>query len=451
MWRRRDFLSASPVLLAGSLVTRAAKADDRPPVTNPRATAGDVVEPKWESRLTITVGPQKADLVGADEKAIQAGVDYIAGWGGGTVHILPGVYRLRNAVSLRSGVRILGSGLDSVLVKEPQVKTKLAATSETWDQEVTLADPSGFQVGDGVCLEVQVPRIGHYTIRRTLVARSGNRFKLDRNLNDHSFGPKEDGTISTLFPLFSGDGIANATIENIALDGNRANQETLYHYWGNYLAGVWLNLSNRVQIRNVTSRGSCADGISWQTSHDVSVEDCHCLDNVGFGLHAGGGTQRPLARGNKLERNYIGFYFCWGVKYGLAENNVILDSLTSGVSLGQKDTDNLIRGNEIRRSGEVGVLFRKVGEGREYSPHRNRLENNRIWDNGAEDGIGVDVQGETDGVAVSHNDIRETRQPMKRIGVRIGAQAGDVKLEENRIQGFAADISDLRRRAEKQG
>jgi hypothetical protein len=123
-WTRRDFLSVAPAVLAGSLLAERAGAEERPAVTNPRATAGDAVEPKWDSRLTITVGPQKADLVGADEKAIQAGVDYIAAEGGGTLHILPGTYRLRNAVSLRTGVRILGSGPDSVLVKAPQVKSK---------------------------------------------------------------------------------------------------------------------------------------------------------------------------------------------------------------------------------------------------------------------------------------------------------------------------------------
>jgi hypothetical protein len=82
-WTRRDFLSVAPAVLAGSLLAERAGAEERPAVTNPRATAGDAVEPKWDSRLTITVGPQKADLVGADEKAIQAGVDYIAAEGGG--------------------------------------------------------------------------------------------------------------------------------------------------------------------------------------------------------------------------------------------------------------------------------------------------------------------------------------------------------------------------------
>jgi nitrous oxidase accessory protein NosD len=234
-------------------------------------------------------------------------------------------------------------------------------------------------------------------------------------------------------------------IENIALDGNKTQQESLDHYWGNFLAGVWLNRCNRIRIRNVTSRESCADGVSWQTSDDVSVEDCHCHDNVGFGLHAGGGTQRPLARRNTPERNYIGFYFCWGVRYGLVENNRISDSQNYGIRLGQKDTDNSICGNEVRRSGVAGVVFEEVGGDRAYSPDRNRLVDNHIVDSGPENGIGVDVQGIADAIAISRNDIRETRQPLKRIGVRIGAHAANVQLVENQIEGLAVNISDLRR------
>lgn len=439
-WRRRDFLRITPAVVAGSLLA----ADERPAVTNPRAIAGDPVEPNWESRLTITVGSRNADLVGSDEKVIQAAVDYMAGWGGGTVRILPGTYRLRNAVTLRSGVRILGSGPDSVVVKAPEAKSKLAEDSDFWDQEVTLADASGFQVGDGVCLRVDnVRHRGHYIIRRTLVARTGNRFKLDRPLEDDDFTLRGNAHVMTLFPLLSGDGVADVVIENITLDGNKAEQETLEHYWGNFVGGIWLTRCNRFQIRKVESRNSCADGISWQMSHDVSVEDCHCHDNVGFGLHPGSASQRPLVRGNRLERNYIGFYFCYGVKYGLVEKNVITDSLTSGVSIGQKDTDNLIRNNEIRGSKEVGVIFRALEP--VAAPHRNRLEDNIIVDSGGETGVGIDVQGQVDAVTIARNTVRETRQPMKRIGVRIGARVREVRLTDNRIEGFAVDIADLRK------
>ena len=80
-------------------------------------------------------------------------------------------------------------------------------------------------------------------------------------------------------------------------------------------------------------------------------QNCHCHDNADLGLHPGSGSQRPIVRGNRLERNNIGLFFCWGVKYGLAEKNVIEESKSYGISIGHRDTDNLIRDNDVRRSG----------------------------------------------------------------------------------------------------
>src|SRR5437868_1167929 len=90
---------------------------ERPNVSTPRATSGDTaIEPDWSQRLTITLGPEKANLVGASEQVIQAAVDYLARLGGGTVKILPGTYRFRNAVYLQSKVRLVGSGAETILI-----------------------------------------------------------------------------------------------------------------------------------------------------------------------------------------------------------------------------------------------------------------------------------------------------------------------------------------------
>src|SRR6185369_9910464 len=176
---RRKFLAtaASGSAALGSAARLAADATggEHPvPVKSPRATSGDPVEPQWKERLTITVGPQKADLVGSNEKVIQAAVDSMARWGGGTVRILPGTYRFRNAVYLPSNVRILGSGLDSVIVKEPTISAKLSQDSDWFDQEITFASLGGLQIGDGICLRVKnTSTNGSEVIKRTLVARNG--------------------------------------------------------------------------------------------------------------------------------------------------------------------------------------------------------------------------------------------------------------------------------------
>lgn len=435
---RRSFLGSAAVAMAFSGWTSGGRADDpRPPVTRPRATSGDdESEPNWDERLTITVGPKDADLVGTSHLVLQAAVDYVARLGGGTVKILPGEYRLRNAVHLQSRVRILGSGADSVLVKEPSHGTKLAADSDWFDQEITLADPTGFRIGDGVCLRTRNPHHGGQNVaKRTLVARHGNRFKLDRALREN-FWLMGDTTVTSLFPLLTGEFLRHVAIENVTLDGNRARNENLD---GNYAGCIFLQDCSRIEIRGVTARNYNGDGISWQICHDVVVENCHSHDHAGLGLHPGSGSQRPLIRDNRLERNDIGLFFCWGVRFGLAERNT-LDGNRVGISIGHRDTDNLIRDNTVLNSRVAGVLFRPE-RGKDFAAHRNRVENNTIVDSGADkQGVGIDVQGATEEVILKGNSIRETRGATQSIGIRLGPQTRAITLDANQFAGLAQEV-----------
>ena len=122
-----------------------------------RRDGDDRFEPNWEQRLTITVGRQKADLIGSDDKVLQAAVDYVAGKGGGTVKVLPGVFTLRAAVVLRSGIRLVGSGTDSVITRVASERVSLAADSDWYDQEVTWPNRGSFRVGDGVVFQAKDP------------------------------------------------------------------------------------------------------------------------------------------------------------------------------------------------------------------------------------------------------------------------------------------------------
>jgi hypothetical protein len=445
---RRKFLStaASTSMAIGSAARlgSAATTNEHPvPVKIPRATSGDPVEPDWRESLTITVGPQKADLAGTTEKVVQAAVDSIARWGGGTVKILPGTYRFRNAVYLQNKVRILGSGLDSVILKEPSASAKLSQDSDWFDQEITFADPKGFQVGDGICLRVKNTSTGGTeVIKRTLVARNGNRFKLDTGLRKNVWLMGEP-KVESLFPLFSGENIADVTIENIALDGDKANSGNLD---GNYAGCIWMQDCNRLTFRKVTARNYNGDGISWQICHDVLAEDCHSHDHTGLGLHPGSGSQRSLIRRNRMVGNDQGLFLCWGVKWALAEKNYIEGSKRFGISIGHHDTDNIIRDNEVRASGEVGVLFRKERTPA-FQGNRNRIEKNRILGLTKEGGIGIDVQGQTQSIHILANEIRETQGPSKRVGIRIGPETEQITLADNRIEGFAEEVLDLRKKS----
>lgn len=428
----KRFVTTGVVLLSLS----AGWADDRPPVTNPRATSGDTAsEPNWAQRLTITVGPEKADLVGSTEKVIQAGVDYVARFGGGTVKILPGTYKLRNSVFMQSKVRLLGSGKDTILIKEPSISTKLAADSDWYDQEITLENPAGFEVGDGVCLRTKNPHNGSENVlKRTLLARAGNRFKLDRALREN-YWKMGNSTATTVFPLVTGEYISDIAVENLTLDGNRAHNANLD---GNYGGCIFFQDCSRIAIRGVTARNNNGDGISWQICHDVIVENCTSEGHAGLGLHPGSGSQRPIMRGNKLKNNDIGIFFCWGVKYGLAEKNEI-EGCRVGVSIGHRDTDNLVNKNLIAHSKDAGILFRPE-RGKDFAGHRNRIVGNKLIDNGHDKAAAIDIQGGTEDILLQANEIIETRGSAQRVAIRRGPQTSNIQVRENTIQGFAKDV-----------
>ena len=416
--------------------------EDLPKNTNPRTISGDSVEPDWEQRVKITVGPQRADIVGDTDRVIQAAVDYVARKGGGTVHMLPGTYRLRNSIFLQSKVRLQGSGNDSVLVKEPSVTTELSVDGDHWHQEVALADPKGFQVGDGVRLVARDPHgKGTNIIQRTLIAASGHRFKLDQRLGER-FHLQGDPQIATNFALLQCTDVADVVIENLTVDGNKARNEMIDK--GAFDDGsIRLDDCRHITVSGVTVREFYCDGIVWGISHDVLVENCYLHDGTRLALHSGSGSQRSIVRGNRVQRSAEGVYFCWGAQHGLYEKNVI-EECTYGMTFGHSDSDNLIRDNDIRQSGEAGIHFR--GGNKAFAPHRNRFERNRIVDSGGENGVAIDINGETEAVTIVRNELRETRKPLSRIGIRVGAETKDIRYEDNRIEGFATDISDLRKR-----
>jgi hypothetical protein len=238
----------------------------------------------------------------------------------------------------------------------------------------------------------------------------------------------------------TGENISDVIVESITLDGNKENNNNLD---GNYAGCVFLQDCQRVGLRNVEARNYNGDGISWQICHDVTADNCYSHDNTGLGLHPGSGSQRPRILDCRMERNSQGLFWCWGVKFGLAERNVLRDNRDYGMSIGHNDTDNVMRDNEIIGSGKVGILFRNETRGVDFWANRNRVENNRIINSGGPDGIAIDVQGQTKDVVISGNTIDEQREPAARIGIRVSAEARNIALSSNSIRGVAVPIQDL--------
>ena len=385
----------------------------------------------------ITVGLKDTDLVGSDNRVLQAAVDYIAGLGGGTVDIGPGLYAMHDSLHLRSNVVVRGRKGKTILQQAASSVSPLAMDGDFGEQQFTVTDPAGFAVGRGVAIWDDRAGGFHTTVAR-ITGRHGNTFSIDKPIMADCLISRH-AQAATVFPVVSGYDLEGVRIEHLIIDGNR---DATIHLNGCRGAGIFLYRGFGTVIRGCTVRHYNGDGISFQQSNDVTVTACVSEGNASLGLHPGSGSQRPIIRGCVARANGTdGLFLCWRVRHGLFENNLFEKNGRFGVSIGHKDSDNLIRRNKVRQNHGFGVFFRN--ETLAMAAHRNRVEENVIEDNGE---AGICIRGQTNDLVFENNVIRDTRTDDKQtqnIGIRMGKQVGKVTLNGNKITAETA-IDDQR-------
>ncbi len=392
--------------------------------------------------LVLTIGQTEGDLQGRDDKIIQAGIEYLDRVGGGTLHILPGVYNLQNAVYLRPNITLRGSGERTVLRKADSVVTPLVRDSDWFEYGVQVKDVKGFTLGGGIMLRSK-KGTGDWqydVLRATVTAIQGDVIFLDR-LTKENFWVEKDATAATIFPILTAENVDNVVVRDIVLDGSRDNNE---HINGNFAGAVFIQHCNGWRFENVISRNYNGDGFSFQVCDDIQFHNCKAINNADLGFHPGSGSQRPVFRNCVAQANSLGIFFCWSVSDGLVENCILSRNKRYGISIGHRDTDNIIRQCKIERNGEVGILFRK--EANEFRcGSRNRIENCIIRDNGTKKpGIGIDIQGKTQDITIRNTRLENTAGQNQKIGIRISEEAERTILQGNTFENCPVHIENLR-------
>jgi len=382
-------------------------------------------------RPSIRVGHRDADLIGTDHRVLQAAVDYVAALGGGTVEIGAGEYLMGDSLHLRSNVTVRGQKAKTILRKADAAVSPLALDGDFGEQQLTVQNPKGFAVGAGVAIWDDKSEGFHVTVAR-ITGRNGNTFSVDTPLiADYMTGAH--ATAATVYPVVAGADIRAARVEDLVIEGNKGANPLLNGCRG---GGIYLYRGFGTMIQGCVVRNYHGDGISFQQSNDVTVTSCISEDNTDLGLHPGSGSQRPVVRDCVARRNGAdGLFLCWRVRHGVFEGNLLEENRRFGISIGHKDSDNLLRGNRVVRNGSNGVFFRD--ESAEMSPHRNRLEQNVIAENGREPGTaGIRIRGKPDGLILEGNAIRDSREQSQRkqtVGILIEKQVGSVRMERNQI------------------
>ncbi len=390
----------------------------------------------------VKVGAAEGDMRGSDNRTLQGAVDYVAGLGGGVVEIGPGQYLMRDSLHLRSHVTVKGTPGKTILRKAKGYSSPLALDGDYGEEQFTVADPTGFEVGDGVLILDKNANGFHATVAR-ITGQSDKTFSISLPLNSDCM-VDSGARAATVFPVVSGYHLEEARVEDLIIDGNKGENSYIDGCRG---GGIFLYRCPGAVIERCTTLNYNGDGISFQQSNDVTVKDCISEDNAGLGLHPGSGSQRPKVLGCRaLNNTQDGLYLCWRVKYGLFENNILEGNGRFGISIGHKDTDNLLRMNIVRGNHEAGIHFRNESEG--MAGHRNRLEENVIENNGVDKPApGIQVRGVTRDLVFKNNVIRDTRpiaEQKQTIGIQLGEKVGDVTLEGNQVSA-KQELADARK------
>lgn len=431
-------------LAASAFGARGIAADDDPSPSPDERQLPRKMHSQMSDLPRITVGRSDADIVGADNRVLQAAVDYVGNLGGGIVEIGPGEYVMRDSLHLRSHVTVRGTPGKTVLRKAEGAASPLALDGDYGEEQITVANPAGFHVGDGVAVWDKGSGGFHTTVAR-ITGRRGNTFSVSRPLNADCM-VSAGAQAATVFPVVSGCDVDGARVESLIIEGSRSAN---VHLNGCRGAGIYFYRGFGATVHACTVANFNGDGISFQQSNDVTITDCVAENNSSLGLHPGSGSQRPtvrncIARGNGED----GLFLCWRVRHGVFEDNLLDSNGRHGISIGHKDTDNLLRRNRVTGNGRDGILFRNESLG--MAAHRNRLEDNVIENNGQKaDVAGIRVQGQTNGLLLRNNTVRDTRPAAERrqtTGVRVEKEAGPLTLDGNSIESNVP-LSDERPKA----
>jgi len=128
----------------------------------------------------IKVGHTNADLLGTDDRVLQAAADYLSALGGGIVEIGPGEYLMRDSLHLRPHVTVRGTPGRTILRKADGVESPLAIDGDFGEEQITVADPKGFDVGYGVAIWSKRVHGFHITVARITDATAPPWLWIDR-------------------------------------------------------------------------------------------------------------------------------------------------------------------------------------------------------------------------------------------------------------------------------
>jgi hypothetical protein len=381
---------------------------------------------------TITVGGEKADIPGFSSQAIQTAIEAVHNLGGGTVKLMPGNYAVSGPVRLYSDISLVGSGSSTVLKKIKGIKSKMTADVGYGELQATLEDASGFMPGMGIQIHDDGLKGGWDATTAVITAVKGNTVYFD-NYTIQDYAATNGGVVTNACPLISAVEAEDVTISDLAVDGNKEENEGMDGCRG---GAIYLHKVKKALVEKVNVKNFASDGISWQITEDVTVRNCEISGCANAGLHPGTGSPRTTIEGNYSHDNgNYGLFVCWRVRHGVVRGNKFVHNNGYGVCTGHMDTDMLFENNMISDNAKDGVLFRS--ETAANAPHRNTFKNNTIEDNGWKNGgYAFTFDSPAENVIIEGNTIANSKGSFQKAALHYTKNGVPVKAINNKLSNL---------------
>ncbi|MDX1283911.1 MAG: right-handed parallel beta-helix repeat-containing protein [Draconibacterium sp.] len=389
--------------------------------------ADALVNPKIAKR-TISVGGTNADIPGFNNRSIQLAIDMIAK-SGGTVNLTPGLYEISAPVRMKSNVKLVGAGEETILKRGKGIQTKYIIDADYGELKVTVENSDGFEIG----MKVQVTddvNSGCWNVSTAYITDiADNVIYVDKGMI-RDYRSDRNGLISNASSVIEILDAKDVEVANITIDGNRGEN---FFADGCNSAGVLILRSERITVDNVTVKDFNGEGISWQITENVTVKNCEISGSGNTGLHPGTGSPFSVIENNDVHHNdRDGLFICWRVYESKVIGNKFHNNGRFGLCTGHKDTDVLFKNNHIFENKSDGVHLR--GERESNAPHRNTFLQNIIENNGTDGGgYGFSVNSPAQDLVLKENVFKNSAKTQK-AAIYIHKNGNKPKLENNQFE-----------------
>lgn len=381
-----------------------------------------LVSPKVAEQL-ISVGGANADVAGFNNQSIQFAIDAVAKTGG-TVKLNSGVYEIKAPVRMKSNVKLIGSGKETILKRSAGVQTKYIIDADFGELKLTVENSDGFEVGMKIQVTDDISN-GCWNVSTAYITDiSDNIIYIDKGLI-RDYRADKNGLVSNASSVIEVLDAENALVSNLTADGNRAEN---FFADGCNSAGILILRSKKVTVDNVHVKDFNGEGISWQITENVTIKNSEISGSGNTGLHPGTGSPFSIIENNDIHHNdRDGLFICWRVYESTVSNNKMHHNGRFGICTGHKDSDVIFSGNHVFNNKSDGINLR--GERESNAPHRNIFVKNVIENNV---GFGFSVNSPAQDLVLKENEFKNPAKTQK-AAIYIYNGGSTPKLENNRF------------------